>query len=79
MFPVGHAPLPQAEERLVAAVRQTLTTIAPYCTALGLGDVAAPFDPALGHVPPAAGHPTGVMAAAGLLSNAYRSAVGANS
>ncbi len=26
--------------------------VAPYCTALGLGDVAAPFDPEAGAPPP---------------------------
>lgn len=78
LLPVGDVPFPQAEERLVTAVRQTLITIAPYCTALGLGDVAAPFDSSLGHVP-AADRPGSVVAAAGLLPNACRSAVGANS
>lgn len=62
-------PLPsQAEDRLVTAVRQTLTSIGPYCRALGLGDVAAPYIPALGY-----------MEAAGLLTNACRTARGGDS
>ncbi len=71
---VHHVPLAyaQASGHLLEAVRQSMQHVAPYCTALGLGDVAAPFDSAAGALPPQQ-PPYGAALAGGLVAGAARS------
>ncbi len=61
----------QASGHLLEAVRQSMRHVAPYCTALGLGDVAAPFDSVAGASPPPQ-PPYGAALDGGLVAGAGR-------